>query len=126
MLNLDTQRHALGAILGRSPDVQRLIQKLGEPIEGQDEGEIASEFHEKHIVTVRLEYDCFLRWSALAAESKLRMGSEEYTTCSRCGGTISDERLTANPWACLCTLCQEQQECEGSGAPVARTIEEFV
>jgi Prokaryotic dksA/traR C4-type zinc finger len=126
MLDLDTQRHALDAILGRSPDVQRLIQKLGEPIEGQDEIEIAAAFHEKYIVTVRLDYDCFLRWCALAAEGKLRRGLKEYTTCSGCGGTISDERLVVNPWACFCTACQERLDREGSEAPVATRIEEFV
>ena len=125
MLDLTAQRRALYTILaGQSHGPKATDSKLAEPIEGQDNLEVASEFHEKHIVVVRLDYDRFVMLCALAADGKLRAGRETYTCCSDCGGTISDERLLVNPWACFCTTCQELQE--GSEAPVATTIEEFV
>jgi len=43
-------------------------------------------------------------------EALVRLGGGTYGLCSDCGGTISEARLEALPFALTCRECQEQEE----------------
>jgi DnaK suppressor protein len=46
----------------------------------------------------------------LIDEAFNRMKQGTYGTCSNCGATIGEKRLTAVPWTPFCIDCQELQE----------------
>ena len=43
-------------------------------------------------------------------EAFTRLKNETYGTCTNCGATIGDKRLSAVPWTPYCIDCQELQE----------------
>jgi DnaK suppressor protein len=43
-------------------------------------------------------------------EAFRRLDNATYGTCTNCGATIGDKRLTAVPWTPFCIDCQELQE----------------
>jgi len=43
-------------------------------------------------------------------EAFARLKNETYGTCTNCGATIGDKRLSAVPWTPYCIDCQELQE----------------
>ena len=46
----------------------------------------------------------------LIDETFRRLDNESYGTCTNCGATIGDKRLSAVPWTPFCIDCQELQE----------------
>ncbi len=46
----------------------------------------------------------------LIDEAFRRLDNETYGTCTNCGATIGDKRLSAVPWTPFCIDCQELQE----------------
>ena len=46
----------------------------------------------------------------LIDEAFRRLDNESYGTCTNCGATIGDKRLSAVPWTPFCIDCQELQE----------------
>jgi RNA polymerase-binding transcription factor DksA len=53
-------------------------------------------------------------------EAIVRLGGGTYGLCSDCGGTISEARLEALPFALTCRECQEQEE----GQAAERAVEQ--
>src|SRR4051812_29974251 len=43
-------------------------------------------------------------------EAFRRLDNDAYGTCTNCGATIGDKRLSAVPWTPFCIDCQELQE----------------
>ena len=46
----------------------------------------------------------------LIDEAFRRLDNDAYGTCTNCGATIGDKRLSAVPWTPFCIDCQELQE----------------
>jgi DnaK suppressor protein len=46
----------------------------------------------------------------LIDEAFRRIDNDSYGTCTNCGATIGDKRLSAVPWTPFCIDCQELQE----------------
>jgi DnaK suppressor protein len=53
-------------------------------------------------------------------EALRRLDEGTYGICAQCGGTLSEARLRALPFATLCTACQEEQDREREVPPAGR------
>ncbi len=88
---------------------RRLLDELGEPIEGPGQMTYGSQaaaathvFEQQRDLALRDRSQAELR-RVDAALAKLDTGT--YGTCDGCGGPIPAERLEAIPWAATCIDC---------------------
>ena len=85
----------------------------------EDEGDLATISHDKHLLYNLQEGD--FRRVRFIKEALRAMDQGQYGECARCGEDISEKRLEAVPWATVCVECQERAEQEHTPSPLALT-----
>ena len=83
----------------------------------EDEGDLATISHDKHLLYNLQEND--FRRVALIKEALRTIERGQYGECSLCGEDIGEKRLNAVPWAAVCITCQAQVEQESTQSPTA-------
>lgn len=102
-VDLDAARASLLA------ERQRLLEELGEPIEGPGQMTYGSQAAAATHVFEQ-QRDLALRDRSRAELQRIeaalaRLDGGTYGTCESCGGPIAPERLQAIPWAATCIDC---------------------
>lgn len=102
-VDLDAARASLLA------ERQRLLEELGEPIEGPGQMTYGSQAAAATHVFEQ-QRDLALRDRSRAELQRIeaalaRLDGGTYDTCESCGGPIAPERLQAIPWAATCIDC---------------------
>ena len=83
----------------------------------EDEGDLATISHDKHLLYNLQESD--FRRVRFIKEALKAMDRGQYGECARCGEDIREKRLDAVPWATVCVECQERAEREHTPSPLA-------
>jgi DnaK suppressor protein len=82
----------------------------------EDEGDLAMNSHETHLI-YNLHEGGFARLRSIQEAMKAIDGGR-YGECVRCRNEINAKRLLAIPWATVCIRCQEETEAEQTSAPM--------
>ena len=110
---LSTEHQTLVVSINRS----RLAAEEIRVEKTEDEGDLATISHDKHLLYNLQEGD--FRRVRFIKEALRAMDRGQYGECARCGEDISEKRLEAVPWATVCVECQERAEQESTPSPLA-------
>ena len=105
---LMTQREEIIASLNvQNDDMKNLVK----PVESGDEADVASDVIDRALLTALGSQDS--QRLQLIDNALDRMNQGKFGICLQCGKEISQERLTAIPWAFMCIGCASKAERRG-------------
>lgn len=110
---LSAEYESLVTSIGRS----RLAAEEIKVEKTEDEGDLATLSHDKHLL-YNLQENEFRRVRLIRAALKA-MDRGQYGECTGCGEDIHEKRLEAVPWTTACVACQERDERENLPEPRA-------